>query len=149
MKKRLNILFMTAGTFIVLAAMLYSCGGGGGGVGGYGSSSSAPPAAASTVQLVACPASGTTDVSIVSMTAPGFNPSSITVPVNTTVKWTNNDGSMIPHTVTSTTVPLNGAFDSGQMGFGTSVCFKFTSAGAFNYHCSNHPTTMIGLVTVQ
>jgi plastocyanin len=146
MKQRSKTLFTIAGAFIVLAAMLYSCGGGGG---GYGSSSGMPPAPITTVQAVACPASGTTDVSIVSMTAPGFNPSSITVPVNTIVKWTNNDATMTPHTVTSTTVPLYGAFDSGQMSFGSSVCFKFTSAGTFNYHCSNHPATMIGLVTVQ
>ncbi len=147
MKQKSKILFMTAGAFIVLAVILSSCGGGGGG-GGYGSSP-APPAPVSTVQMVACPSSGTTNVSIVSMTAPGFSPSSITVPVNTTVKWTNNDASMIAHTVTSTTVPLYGGFDSGQMGFGTSICFKFTSAGTFYYHCSNHPATMIGVVTVQ
>ncbi|MGE5173306.1 MAG: plastocyanin/azurin family copper-binding protein, partial [Betaproteobacteria bacterium] len=69
-----------------------------------------------------------------------------TVPVNTTVKWTNID--TILHTVTGTTVPANGAFDV-QVNPGASVCLKFTSAGTFNYHCSIHPTTMIGLVTVQ
>jgi plastocyanin len=135
-----------AGIFVVLSVVLIGCGGGGGG-GGYGGGGGGTTT--STVQAIACPASGTTDVSIVSMTAPGFNPSSISVPVNTTVKWTNNDATMTLHTVTGTTVPVNGAFDSGQMSFGNSVCFKFTSAGTFNYHCSNHPTTMIGVVTVQ
>ncbi len=98
------------------------------------------------VQLVACPGSGTTPVSIVNMTT-GFSPSSLTVPVNTIVQWTNNDA--IQHTVTSTTVPANGAFDSSLINPGTSVCFKFTTAGTYNYHCSIHPLTMIGVVTVQ
>ncbi len=154
MKQKPKTLIMTAGTFIILAIMLYSCGGGGGygSGGGYG----APPmgmgpTATGTVQVVACPVNGTTDVSIVSMTAPGFNPSNLgPVAVNTIVKWTNNDPALA-HTVTSTsTVPANIAtFDSGQMSPGSTVCFKFTSAGTYNYHCSNHPATMIGLVTAQ
>ncbi len=79
------------------------------------------------------------------MTA-GFSPASISVPLNTTVKWTNTDS--INHTVTGTTVPLYGDFNA-TVTPGISVCMKFTSAGAFNYHCSIHPTTMIGIVTVQ
>jgi plastocyanin len=51
------------------------------------------------------------------------------------------------HTVTSTTVPLNGTFDM-QVNTGTSVCLKFTSAGTFNYHCTIHPI-MTGTVIVQ
>jgi plastocyanin len=142
MKHNSKTIIVFAGIFVVLAIVLYGCGGGGGG-GGYGGGGTPP---SSTVQVVACPASGTIDVNIVSMTAPGFSPSSSTVPVNTIVKWTNIDG--ILHTVTSTTVPLNGTFDM-QVNPSTSVCLKFTSAGTFNYHCSIHPTTMIGVVTVQ
>lgn len=144
MKHKSKMIFVAAGLSVVFVIALYNCGGGGGG--GYGGGSATPPMTTSTVQVVACPASGTTDVSIVSMIAPGFNPSSLTVPVNTTVKWTNID--TILHTVTGTTVPANGAFDV-QVNPGASVCLKFTSAGTFNYHCSIHPTTMIGLVTVQ
>jgi plastocyanin len=84
------------------------------------------------------------------MTAPGFNPNNLgPVAANTIVKWTNND--TIAHTVTSTsTVPASIAtFDSGQMSSGSTVCFKFTSAGTYNYHCSNHPATMIGSVIAQ
>ncbi len=143
-------LFVSAGMFLVLATILYSCGGGGTGYGG-GTSYGAPPmgggpVATGTVQVVPCP--GTTAVSIVNMVT-GFSPSNVMVPVNTIVQWTNND--TIAHTVTSTsTVPANIAtFDSGQMSSGSTVCFKFTSAGTYNYHCSNHPATMIGLVTAQ
>jgi plastocyanin len=53
----------------------------------------------------------------------------VTVPVNTTVKWTNVDGML--HTVTNTTVPPNGTFNQ-TVNPGTSVCLKFTLAGAFN-----------------
>jgi plastocyanin len=97
-----------------------------------------------TVQLVPCPASGTTDVSIVEF---AFNPSSITIPANSIVKWTNNG--TITHTATSTTVPANGSFDSGFILPGQSVCFKFTTAGTYNYWCSIHTTLMTGVVTVQ
>jgi plastocyanin len=97
-----------------------------------------------TVQLVACPGSGSTDVSIADF---AFSPSSITISANTIVKWTNNGPST--HTVTSTTVPTNGNFDSSNILSGSSVCFKFTTAGTYNYHCSIHPTLMSGVVTVQ
>jgi plastocyanin len=143
MKNKSSIKFMIAGVFVVLASVLYSCGGGGGG--SYGGSGGTPTPTSSTVQAVACP--GATLISIVNLSV-GFNPSSVTVPVNSIVQWTNNDPSMT-HTVTSTTVPANGTFDSGNLAPGASICLKFTSAGAFNYHCSIHPTTMIGKVTVQ
>ncbi len=97
-----------------------------------------------TVQLVTCPGSGTTNVSIVEY---AFNPSSITIPANSIVKWTNNG--TITHTATSTTVPANGSFDSGFILPGQSVCFKFTTAGTYNYWCSIHTTLMTVVVTVQ
>jgi len=130
-----------AGFVVALAVLLYSCGGGGGG--GYGGGG-APPT--STVQVVVCPVGGgTTDISIISSTAAGFSPGSVTVPVNTTVKWTNADGML--HTVTNTTVPPNGTFNQ-TVNPGASVCLKFTLSGAFNYQCSLH-LVMTGLVTVQ
>lgn len=153
MKRNSKILFVMAGIVAVLAIILYSCGGGGGGGYGGGSSYVPPmgtgPVATGTVQVVACP--GTTMVSIVSMAAPGYSPSSVTVALNTVVEWTNNDTTGTAHTVTSTsTVPTGLAtFDSGQLAQGAKVCLKFTVAGTYNYHCTNHPTTMIGAITVQ
>jgi plastocyanin len=96
-----------------------------------------------TVQSVACPGSGTTDVSIQNF---AFNPTTVTVSANSIVRWTNNDATT--HTVTSTTVPTNGAFDSSGVSPGSSVCFQFTATGTYNYHCSIH-TSMLGTVTVQ
>jgi plastocyanin len=49
--------------------------------------------------------------------------------------------------VTSTTVPANGTFNAA-LNSGTSVCLKFSEAGAFNYRCTPHPN-MTGLVTVN
>jgi len=137
MKHNIKSILSITRLFVVLALILYSCGGGGGYGGGV-------PQGTLTVQAVTCPASGTTDISIVS-SASGFNPSSETVPaVNTTVKWTNNDS--VQHTVTSTTVPLYGTFNE-SVNAGASVCLKFTAAGTFNYHCSIHPS-MTGTVIV-
>jgi len=142
----IKILLRAAGLLSLLALVFTSCGGGGGGGGyGYGGTGTPAPAASSTVQLVACPDSGTTDVSIVGMVA-GFSPSSVTVPLNGTVKWNNTDS--IQHTVTSTTAPSNGSFNQ-TVNAGSSVCLKLTSGGTYYYHCSIHPYMPGGTVIVQ
>lgn len=103
---------------------------------------SAEPAA--TVQLVACPPSGTTNVMIQDF---AYNLSAITVGVNSIVKWTNNGPSL--HTVTSGISPnLDGKFNSGPVGIGVTVCFQFLATGAYPYFCTLHPA-MSGSVTVQ
>jgi plastocyanin len=79
------------------------------------------------------------DVSISGM---AFNPQILTIQVNATVKWTNNDP--VSHTVTSD----NALFDSGAITPGTSYSHQFTSAGTFTYHCSIHPY-MTGSIIVQ
>ena len=70
-----------------------------------------------------------------------FEPSSMTVPVGTTVTWTNSGASC---TVTSDT----GAFDSGQLQPGATYQFTFNAPGTFPYHCANHPTQMLATITV-
>jgi plastocyanin len=71
-----------------------------------------------------------------------FTPASITVPVNTTVKWTNKDGTA--HTVTSTA----GVFDSGNIANAGAFSYQFTSAGTYPYKCTIH-SGMTGSVIVQ
>jgi len=71
-----------------------------------------------------------------------FNPATITVPVSTTITWTNKDA--VAHTVTSD----NGLFDSGSMNTNITYSHQFTTAGTFNYHCTVHPT-MLAKVIVQ
>ncbi len=71
-----------------------------------------------------------------------FNPKTLTVPVNTTVKWTNQDATL--HTVTSDTQ----LFDSGNLANGAWFSYMFTTPGTYTYHCSFH-TYMTGTIVVQ
>jgi plastocyanin len=71
-----------------------------------------------------------------------FSPQTLTVAVNTTVKWTNKDA--VSHTATSNT----GVFDSGMLGNGGWYSFQFTSTGTYQYHCAVHPG-MTGTIIVQ
>ena len=94
-----------------------------------GAVQAAEPAVANTVQ--------------VSITGYKFDPQVLTVPVGTTVVWTNHDD--VPHTVTSTdkTFKSSGALDQGD-----SYSYTFTAAGTFNYYCTVHPF-MTAKVIVQ
>ena len=71
-----------------------------------------------------------------------FGPQTITVPVGTTVTWTNSDD--IPHTVVST----EGVFKSKVMDTDEKFSYTFTKAGTYPYYCSVHPK-MTGKVVVQ
>ena len=71
-----------------------------------------------------------------------FNPSTLTVPVGTTVKWTNK--ASVTHNVTSATA----VFSSGAMGNGATFSFQFNTAGTYPYTCTLHPG-MAGTVIVQ
>ena len=62
-----------------------------------------------------------------------FAPAKLTVPVGTTVTWTNKDEE--PHTVASS----DGTFHSPGMGAGSTYTYTFTKAGTFDYICSIHP----------
>jgi plastocyanin len=62
-----------------------------------------------------------------------FAPAKLTVPVGTTVTWTNKDEE--PHTVASS----DGTFHSPGMGAGNTYTYTFTRAGSFDYICSIHP----------
>lgn len=70
-----------------------------------------------------------------------FSPGSITVAVNTTIKWTNKDGTA--HTVTG-----SGLFNSGNIGSGGSYSHQFTIKGTYPYTCTIH-SGMNGTVIVQ
>ncbi|MHB8647022.1 MAG: cupredoxin domain-containing protein [Thermomicrobiales bacterium] len=73
-----------------------------------------------------------------------FQPTPLTIPVGTTVVWTNQDSAS--HTVTSDT----GVWDSGvatPLQKGATFRFTFTQVGTFPYHCMIHPT-MHGMIVV-
>src|SRR2546425_8080183 len=61
-----------------------------------------------------------------------FGPSCTTVPLNTTVTWTNNGPS--EHTTTSDGT----GWDSGLLAVNATYPHQFTAAGTFTYHCTNH-----------
>ncbi len=71
-----------------------------------------------------------------------FGPGTLTVPVGTTVTWTNRDD--IPHTVVST----DGVFKSKVLDTDEKFSYTFGKAGTFPYFCSIHPK-MTGKVIVQ
>jgi plastocyanin len=71
-----------------------------------------------------------------------FSPASLTVAVNATVTWTNNDASA--HTATSD----GSTWDTGSIAQGGSKSVTFSTAGTFPYHCSSHPS-MHGTIVVQ
>jgi len=71
-----------------------------------------------------------------------FGPVELTVPVGTTVTWTNRDD--IPHTVVST----DKVFKSKVLDTDEKFSFTFSRAGTYPYFCSIHPK-MTGKVVVQ
>ncbi len=81
----------------------------------------------------------TTDVKIDNFS---FGPATLTVPLGTTVTWTNRDD--IPHTVVST----DGVFKSKVLDTDEKFSFTFSKAGTYPYFCSIHPK-MTGKVVVQ
>jgi len=73
----------------------------------------------------------------------GFNPSTLTIRVGTTVIWKNV--SSVPHTVTSDD---GQTFDSGNIAVGGTFRFTFKNAGTFSYHCNIHPYMRAIIVVV-
>jgi amicyanin len=70
-----------------------------------------------------------------------FDPATITVPVGTTVTWTNQDEE--PHTIAA----KDGSFHSPGLDTHGSYSFTFSTPGTFDYICSIHPF-MTGTVVV-
>jgi plastocyanin len=85
------------------------------------------------------PSAATADVKIDNFV---FGPQTVTVPIGTTVTWTNHDD--IPHTSVST----EGVFKSKVMDTDDKFSYTFTKAGTYPYFCSIHPK-MTGSVIVK
>jgi plastocyanin len=62
-----------------------------------------------------------------------FTPKTLTVPVGTTVTWTNEDGA--PHNVTAD----DGSFASDTMSQGDTFTQTFDASGTYGYTCTLHP----------
>jgi plastocyanin len=70
-----------------------------------------------------------------------FTPATITVPVGTTVTWTNTDS--VQHTTTS----ADDLWKSGNLAQDASFSFTFDTPGTYEFMCSIH-NSMKGTVTV-
>jgi plastocyanin len=62
-----------------------------------------------------------------------FSPPTLTIPVGTTVTWTNDDEE--PHTVTSST----GLFASPGLDNAETFSHRFAAPGTYTYFCALHP----------
>jgi len=71
-----------------------------------------------------------------------FSPNTVTVPVGSTVRWTNHDD--VPHNV----VNEDKSFKSKTMDTDENFSYTFSKAGTYTYYCSIHPR-MTGKVVVQ
>jgi amicyanin len=97
-----------------------------------------PPASASATTADSPAPQGGTAVAITDFK---FNPVTLTVPVGTTVTWTNQDEE--PHTLAA----KDGSFHSPGMDTHGTYSYKFTTPGSYDYICSIHPF-MTGTVVV-
>src|SRR5215469_898225 len=124
-KKRRRTMRRSVSTAVLLVALGFGMAGLGAGTGDFSASAQLKPE--------------TTEVKIDNFS---FGPGTLTVPVGTTVTWTNRDD--IPHTVVST----EGAFKSKVLDTDEKFSFTFSKAGSYPYFCSIHPK-MTGRVVVQ
>ena len=104
----------------------------------------AMPAIAALLMLTGSPSVMANDQPSAEVTIDNFvfGPQAVTVPVGTTVTWTNRDD--IPHTVVST----EGVFKSKVRDTDEKFSYTFTKAGTYPYYCSVHPK-MTGTVVVK
>jgi plastocyanin len=71
-----------------------------------------------------------------------FSPATLTVPVGTTVRWTNADD--IPHTIVSD----DKIFKSKALDTDEQFTYTFTKPGTYGYFCGLHPK-MTAKIVVQ
>ena len=91
----------------------------------------------------------------VQINANAFAPSTISINEGDTVRWRSNNYSADTnnpyHNVESNDTDAGGMplwASPSVMNLGTTWTKTFNTAGTYEYHCSNHPTTMWGTVTV-
>lgn len=126
MKKRVIFLFLLLVSVLIFASCASSP-----------PTTTTPPAATTPGASSSAPAAQGNAVSIESFS---FKPAVLTVPVGTTVVWTNNDTAK--HDIKST------EFFSNALAKGETFSFKFEKAGTYDYSCGIHPT-MTGQIIVK
>ena len=88
-----------------------------------------------------------TNTAIVNIQYNAYIPSQVTIPVGTTVIWTNHD--TISHTVTSGVGAPDNKFDSGILAPNQSYSHTFNATGSYPYYDGILGSQMSGTVTVQ
>ena len=83
---------------------------------------------------------GTSETAI-SIASFAFGPDTVTVPVGTTVTWTNDEDS-VDHTTTSD----DGVWNSATLKPGEQFSFTFDQPGTFTYFCKIHPSMTATIV---
>lgn len=105
----------------------------------------APPAATPTSAPVGTPASSAVAGSeiVIRMVDDRFDPTSITVPVGTTVTWINDGANW--HSIAA----FDGSFESEKIPSGGSFTHRFDAPGTYKYICKHHGMQgMIATITV-
>lgn len=130
--KTLNLLsILLVGAVILLAGCVQP---------GQPAATAGPTATATAIATqVATPtptASAAAETASVNIQGFAFSPAALTVKKGTQVTWTNLDS--VPHTVTSTSAPAGGDFDSGTLNNGQSWSKTFEVAGHYEYRCGIH-----------
>jgi plastocyanin len=110
-------------------------------IAGCGSSDSSSSSSATAAQSAAGAKSGSPQA--VTIKEYTFKPAKITVPVGTTVDFSNEDSTA--HTATSTE---SGVFESGAIQPGKKGAITLKKAGTFTYYCAFHPF-MKGTIVVE
>ncbi|MGW6911587.1 cupredoxin domain-containing protein [Streptomyces sp. NPDC054940] len=78
----------------------------------------------------------------VTMSGYAYSPASLTIPVGSTVTWTNQDTA--PHDVKTTSGPV--AIHSPMLNKGGTWSFTFTTPGTYAYYCTVHPNMTARIV---
>lgn len=97
------------------------------------------PTTSPETQTTPAPVNGEQAVAISNFS---FQPKDVTIPVGTTIVWTNQDTA--PHAILAD----DGSFSSESLTMNSIHRRVFTTPGSFPYHCSIHPT-MHGTITVK
>jgi len=99
-------------------------------------------AAASSAAACAPAAAGAAATVKVTIKNFAFSPEPVTAKVGDVIGWTNNDS--ISHTATLD----DGSCTTDTIAGGTTLALVFSAPGTYPYHCSIHPTQMMGKITI-
>jgi plastocyanin len=107
-------------------------------------SAAAPSEAGGASSAAACAPAAAGAAATVKVTIKNFafSPEPVTAKVGDVIGWTNSDG--VSHTATLD----DGSCTTDTIATGTTQALVFSAPGTYPYHCSIHPTLMMGKITI-